>query len=103
MGSLSPGYLTAPPGLRSTRYRGLVPPVQLIGSWRVCHEIGAIANPARIPEGRHAVQRRIPGTFAAYTFLIASGLFVAAAFMGALWLTEQGAVWLGHALPHPLL
>lgn len=49
------------------------------------------------------MQRRIPGTFAAYTFLIASGLFVAAAFMGALWLTEQGAVWLGHALPHPLL
>jgi hypothetical protein len=62
-----------------------------------------LPNPGRIPEGRNAVQRRIPGTLAAYTFLVASGLFVAAAFVVALWLTEQGAAWLGHALPRPLL
>lgn len=49
------------------------------------------------------MQRQIPGTVAAYTFLVFSGLFVAAAFVGAMWLTEQGALWLGHALPHPLL
>ena len=49
------------------------------------------------------MQTKIPGTLAAYAFLAISGLFVAAAFAGAMWLTEQGAVWLGHALPHPLL
>lgn len=49
------------------------------------------------------MQRRIPGTFAAYAFLAASGLFVVAAFAGAMWLTGEGAIWLGHALPHPLL
>lgn len=51
----------------------------------------------------NSVQRRIPGTFTAYAFLAASGLFVLAAFAGAMWLTSQGAIWLGHALPHPLL
>lgn len=50
-----------------------------------------------------AVQRRIPGTYAAYGLLVASGLFVVAAFVGAMWLTSQGAVWIGHALPHPIL
>ena len=45
------------------------------------------------------MQKRIPGTLTAYTYLAASSLFVAAAFAGALWVTEQGAVWLGHALP----
>ena len=49
------------------------------------------------------MQRRIPGTYAAYCFLAASGLFVVAAFAGAMWLTGEGAIWLGHALPHPLL
>lgn len=49
------------------------------------------------------MQRRIPGTFAAYALLAASGLFVAAAFAGAMWLTGEGTIWLGHALPHPLL
>ena len=49
------------------------------------------------------MQRRIPGTFAAYSFLVASGLFAAAALAGALWLTEQGALWLGQALPAALL
>lgn len=45
-----------------------------------------------------AVQKRIPGTLTAYTFLAASSLFVAAAFAGALWLTERGAIWLGQIL-----
>lgn len=49
------------------------------------------------------MQRRIPGTFAAYSLLAVSGLFVAAAFVGAIWLTSQGAIWVGHALPHPIL
>jgi hypothetical protein len=49
------------------------------------------------------VRKSIPGTFAAYTLLAASGLFVAAAFAGAIWLTGEGAIWLGHALPRPLL
>jgi hypothetical protein len=49
------------------------------------------------------VQRPIPGAFTAYAFLAASGLFVVAAFAGALWLAGQGALWHGHALPHPLL
>lgn len=49
------------------------------------------------------MQRRIPGTYAAYVLLAASGLFVLAAFAGATWLTGEGAIWLGHALPHPLL
>jgi len=49
------------------------------------------------------VQKRIPGALAAYALLGASGLFVMAAFAGAMWLTGQGAIWLGHALPHPLL
>lgn len=49
------------------------------------------------------MQRRIPGTFAAYSLLIASGLFVAAALAGALWLTTAGAVWIGGALPRLLL
>ncbi len=49
------------------------------------------------------MQRRIPGTLAAYSLLAASGLFVAAAFVGAMWLTSQGAIWVGHALPHPIL
>lgn len=49
------------------------------------------------------VRKTIPGTFAAYGLLLASSLFVVAAFAGALWLTRQGALWLGHALPHPLL
>jgi hypothetical protein len=55
------------------------------------------------PEGKVAVQRGIPGTFAAYSLLVASSLFVAAALAGALWLTSEGAIWLGHALPRPLL
>jgi hypothetical protein len=49
------------------------------------------------------VRRSIPGIFAAYGLLAASGLFVAAAFAGAIWLTSEGAIWLGHALPRPLL
>jgi hypothetical protein len=49
------------------------------------------------------VRKTIPGTFAAYGLLAASGLFVVAAFAGAIWLTGEGAIWLGHALPHPLL
>jgi hypothetical protein len=49
------------------------------------------------------VRRPIPGTFAAYSLLAASGLFVIAAFAGAIWLTGEGAIWLGHALPHTLL
>ena len=49
------------------------------------------------------MRRPIPGTFAAYSLLTASGLFVVAAFAGAIWLTSEGAIWLGHALPHPLL
>ena len=44
------------------------------------------------------MQKRIPGTFTAYTFLAASSLAIAAAVAGALWLTERGAIWLGHAL-----
>ena len=44
------------------------------------------------------MQKRIPGTLTAYTFLAASSLFVAAACAGALWLTERGAIWLGNAL-----
>lgn len=44
------------------------------------------------------MHKRIPGTLTAYTFLAASSLVVAAALAGALWLTERGAVWLGHAL-----
>jgi hypothetical protein len=61
--------------------------------------------PVRGPTSRRrlSVQRRIPGSYAAYAFLAASGLFVVAAFAGALWLTGEGALWLGHALPHPLL
>ncbi|MEI9889782.1 MAG: hypothetical protein WDN45_03325 [Caulobacteraceae bacterium] len=44
------------------------------------------------------MQRRIPGTFAAYAFLAVFGLCVAAAFAGVLWLlTERGALWLRHA------
>jgi len=49
------------------------------------------------------VRKPIPGTFAAYSLLLASGLFVVAVFAGALWLTGEGALWLGHALPRPLL
>jgi hypothetical protein len=49
------------------------------------------------------VRKTIPGTLAAYGLLAASGLFVVAAFAGAIWLTGAGAVWLGHALPPPLL
>lgn len=49
------------------------------------------------------MQKRIPGTLTAYTFLAFSSLFVVAAFAAALWLTEQGALWIGRALPHPLL
>jgi hypothetical protein len=49
------------------------------------------------------VRKAIPGTFAAYSLLAASGLFVAGAFAGALWLTGEAALWLGHALPHPIL
>ena len=49
------------------------------------------------------MRRSIPGTFAAYSLLAASGLFVVAAFAGALWLTGEGAIWLGRALPVPLL
>jgi hypothetical protein len=63
--------------------------------------------PPRVPQrhiaGSAIVRRWIPGTIAAYSLLAASGLFVAAAFVGALWLTGEGAVWLGHALPRPLL
>jgi hypothetical protein len=44
--------------------------------------------------------KRIPGTLAAYSLLVASSLFMAAAFAGALWLTGRGALWLGLALPH---
>ncbi len=47
--------------------------------------------------------KRIPGTMAAYSILACSGAFVAVAFVAALWLTERGALWIGHALPHPLL
>lgn len=49
------------------------------------------------------MRKTIPGTYAAYGLLAASGLFVAAAFVGALWLAGQGALWIGQALPHPLL
>ena len=49
------------------------------------------------------MRKLIPGTFAAYSLLAASSLLVAAAFAGALWLTSEGALWLGHALPQPLL
>jgi hypothetical protein len=49
------------------------------------------------------VRKTIPGTFAAYGLLAASGLFVLAAFAAAIWLTGEGALWLGHALPRPLL
>ena len=49
------------------------------------------------------MRRPIPGTFAAYGLLVASGLFVVAAFAGAMWLTGEGALWLGQALPRPLL
>jgi hypothetical protein len=45
------------------------------------------------------VRKTIPGTFAAYGLLAASSLFVLAVFAGALWLTGEGALWLGHALP----
>jgi hypothetical protein len=60
---------------------------------------------AALPVSRRkaALQTRIPGTFAAYSLLVASGLFVVAAFAGAMWLTSQGAIWIGHALPHPIL
>lgn len=61
------------------------------------------ANRACLPEGKAAVRKTIPGTYAAYGLLAASGLFVAAAFVGALWLAGQGALWIGQALPHPLL
>jgi len=44
------------------------------------------------------VQKRIPGTLTAYTFLAASSLLIVAAVAGALWLTERGAIWLGQAL-----
>ena len=44
------------------------------------------------------MQKRIPGTLTAYTFLAATSLFVVVAVAGALWLTERGAIWLGHAL-----
>jgi hypothetical protein len=57
----------------------------------------------QLGQGSSSVQRPIPGAFSAYAFLAASGLFVVAAFAGALWLAGQGALWLGHALPHPLL
>ena len=49
------------------------------------------------------MRKTIPGTYAAYGLLAVSGLFVLAAFAGALWLTGEGALWLGHALPRPLL
>ena len=49
------------------------------------------------------MRKTIPGTFAAYSVLAASGLFVLAAFAGALWLTGEGALWIGHALPRPIL
>jgi len=49
------------------------------------------------------VRKSIPGTFAAYSLLAASSLFVVAAFAAAIWLTGEGAIWLGRTLPHPLL
>ena len=49
------------------------------------------------------MRSRIPGTFAAYSLLAASGLFVVAAFAGALWVTGEGALWIGRSLPMPLL
>jgi hypothetical protein len=49
------------------------------------------------------MRKAIPGTLAAYSLLAASSLFVVGAFAGAIWLTGEGAIWLGHALPHPLL
>ena len=47
--------------------------------------------------------KRIPGTVAAYSILACSSMFIAGAFAGAVWLTSQGALWIGHALPHPIL
>jgi hypothetical protein len=49
------------------------------------------------------VRNPIPGTFAAYSLLAASGLLVIAAFAAAIWLTSEGAIWLGHVLPHTIL
>jgi hypothetical protein len=49
------------------------------------------------------MRKPIPGTFAAYSLLAASSLFVVGVLAGAVWLTSEGAIWLGHALPHPLL
>ena len=46
--------------------------------------------------------KRIPGTLTAYGLLVADSLIIAAALGGALWLTGQGALWLGHALPRLL-
>ena len=66
---------------------------------RICKESGPKPIYGLHSRRKTAVQKRIPGTLTAYTFLAASSLFVAAACAGALWLTERGAVWLGHALP----
>jgi hypothetical protein len=71
--------------------------------WRAFHRTRRRAKSVRLPEGNAPVRKTIPGTFAAYSLLVASGLFVVAAFAGALWLTGESAIWLGHALPRPLL
>lgn len=53
-------------------------------------------------KGNAVARKPIPGTIAAYSLLAASSLFVMGAFAGAVWLTSEGAIWLGHALPHAL-
>ncbi|MDB5458583.1 MAG: hypothetical protein JWO72_324 [Caulobacteraceae bacterium] len=45
----------------------------------------------------------IPGTFAALSILACVGLVMAAAFVGGLWLLAEGAAWVGHELPRPIL
>jgi hypothetical protein len=45
----------------------------------------------------------IPGTIAALSILAGVGVFMAAALVGGLWLLAEGAAWVGHELPRPLL
>ena len=70
---------------------------------RVPHIWGDTLRGSDFQKGKLPVRKTIPGTFAAYGLLVASGLFVVAVFAGALWLTGESALWLGHALPHRLL
>jgi hypothetical protein len=67
---------------------------------RSCVQCGLASEPVGAAFQKEvAVQRRIPGTVAAYSVLAVSSLFAAAAMAGVLWLTGEGAIWLGHALP----